>query len=608
MSSPEAIRKTLSRGRERLLAEREAGGWWKGELSSSALSTATACTALSMAGEAEDQGRVRAAQAWLAAHQNADGGYGDTVDSPSNLSTSALAWMALGQGSTVEGESRSRVALWLRQRLGGLGPKELAKGLREVYADDHTFAVPIQVACTAGGCFDKQSKPWRAIPRLPYELAALPGVLFKWLGLPVVSYALPALIAIGQAIESQRPSRNPLTRCLRWATRGATLRKLERIQPHGGGYLEATPLTSFVVLSLVSCGQAGHAVVREGLGFLRNSMRADGSWPIDSDLATWLSTLAINALAANGDLEQHLDEHARQALGTWLHQQQHQRVHAYTGAAPGGWAWTPLPGGVPDADDTPGALLALANLGLGTEKSNAAAALWLCDLQNKDGGMPTFCKGWGRLPFDASCPDLSAHALRAWHRVGSKSLSAKEVQRLQGAQARTREYLMACQEPRGTWVPLWFGNQHTPQQTNPVYGTSRVLRAVHTSSDGPWRAALQRALTWLLSAQNTDGGFGGDVGISSTLEETGLALEALGEAAKAGLAPQPSAPHNLLEAMRRGAEYLAEATCEGTQFDPQPIGLYFAKLWYSERLYPLIFSVSALELCQPYLVGATVPR
>jgi squalene-hopene/tetraprenyl-beta-curcumene cyclase len=28
--------------------------------------------------------------------------------------------------------------------------------------------------------------------------------------------------------------------------------------------------------------------------------------------------------------------------------------------------------------------------------------------------------------------------------------------------------------------------------------------------------------------------------------------------------------------------------------DPAPIGFYFAKLWYFERLYPLIFTVGAL--------------
>ncbi len=28
---------------------------------------------------------------------------------------------------------------------------------------------------------------------------------------------------------------------------------------------------------------------------------------------------------------------------------------------------------------------------------------------------------------------------------------------------------------------------------------------------------------------------------------------------------------------------------------PAPIGFYFAKLWYYERLYPMVFTVAALE-------------
>ena len=45
----------------------------------------------------------------------------------------------------------------------------------------------------------------------------------------------------------------------------------------------------------------------------------------------------------------------------WLLRQQSTREHPFTHAAPGAWAWTPLSGGVPDADDTPGALVALAS-------------------------------------------------------------------------------------------------------------------------------------------------------------------------------------------------------------------------------------------------------
>src|SRR4029079_14402375 len=38
---------------------------------------------------------------------------------------------------------------------------------------------------------------------------------------------------------------------------------------------------------------------------------------------------------------------------------------------------------------------------------------WIRDLQNHDGGWPTFCRGWGHLPFDRSGSDLTAHNLRA---------------------------------------------------------------------------------------------------------------------------------------------------------------------------------------------------
>ena len=34
---------------------------------------------------------------------------------------------------------------------------------------------------------------------------------------------------------------------------------------------------------------------------------------------------------------------------------------------------------------------------------------------------------------------------------------------------------------------------------------------------------------------------------------------------------------------------------------PSPIGFYFAKLWYYERLYPMIFTVSALARARDYL-------
>ncbi|MGV2340749.1 MAG UNVERIFIED_CONTAM: hypothetical protein LVR18_44455 [Planctomycetaceae bacterium] len=76
---------------------------------------------------------------------------------------------------------------------------------------------------------------------------------------------------------------------------------LESIQPTNGGFLEAAPLTSFVAMSLISCGLLEHPVVQRLPAVPRNSVLEDGSWPIDTNLTTWLTTLSINAFAANPD-------------------------------------------------------------------------------------------------------------------------------------------------------------------------------------------------------------------------------------------------------------------------------------------------------------------
>jgi squalene-hopene/tetraprenyl-beta-curcumene cyclase len=548
-----AVERTRRAARERLLAARVPAGHWVGELSPSALSTATAVAALEILrrqGSADLEPLVRRGVEWLRAQRNADGGYGDTPDSPSNISTTVLCWAALGMhGGAPEAEA------WIRREAGDLAPAALAGTICRRYGGDRTFSVPILTMCALAGCID-----WRDVPALPFELAALPRSWFGPLGLPVVSYALPALIAIGQARHVHRPTWNPVARVLRWATKARTLRILEDIQPSSGGFLEATPLTSFVAMSLAGSGQGDHPVTRRAVDFLIRSARPDGSWPIDTNLATWVTTLAVQAL--EGDVD-------REAVRAWLIGQQMKTVHPYTGAAPGGWAWTDLPGGVPDADDTPGALLALRLLD-GAPEAARAGVEWLLGLQNRDGGIPTFCRGWGKLPFDRSCPDLTAHALRAW-----KAWRDVAPERIDAASLRAARYLVESQRPDGSWIPLWFGNQRAPEQENPVYGTSRVLLAEH--DDPEWRAARERGRTWLLRAQNPDGGWGGAPGIPSTIEETALAVQAL---------DGPEA--------ERGRRWLVERTAEGTEFPASPIGLYFAKLWYSERLYPMIFTVAAL--------------
>src|SRR5438132_462760 len=75
-----------------LSAEIWTAGDWIGELSSGGLSTATAVVALGQVDAKAHRGLIRGGLSWLAEHQNADGGWGDTVKSRSNISTTALGW------------------------------------------------------------------------------------------------------------------------------------------------------------------------------------------------------------------------------------------------------------------------------------------------------------------------------------------------------------------------------------------------------------------------------------------------------------------------------------------------------------------------------------
>ena len=571
---------------ETLLGMRNASGHWEGRLSSSALSTATAILALHLAGEEKDQRLIREGSEWLLRYQNADGGWGDTTRSFSNISTTLLCWAtlrAVGQGCG-EATAVQLARRYVDEYCGGSDAVTIANAVEDRYGRDRTFSVPILMVCAIGGLLgDDDGEAWKRVLPLPFELATLPRGWFAAVQLPVVSYALPALIAIGFARFTKQPPPPPLSWIRERAWPKAS-KLLAAIQPDGGGFLEATPLTSFVTIALAAADKTDHPVVGEALGFLRRSARNDGGWPIDTNLATWATTLAVKALGTGQDKS--LSSSDAEPLTKWLLDQQYREIHPYTDAPPGGWAWTDLPGGVPDGDDTPGALLALLQLA-GSDPDSAlvsaaeAGVRWLVDLQNRDGGIPTFCRGWGALPFDRSSPDLTAHTLRAWS--AWRPFLGKDLQdRIDAGIDKALGYLANEQAADGSWVPLWFGNQHLEGENNPVYGTAMVAMALAETGLGP-PSQLERALDWLRSQQHADGSWGGTQVGEGSIEETALALDAL---AVAGGTPD--------KILRRGATWLLDATDGGRLFRPSPIGFYFAKLWYFEDIYPVVWAVSAL--------------
>lgn len=519
----------LRNTRDRLLGEMNSDGFWDGELSSSALATAVASFALKSAGEtALAQRGFR----WLERHRNDDGGWGDSPESPSNFTSTLLCRCVLDMPI---GE-----------------PQRVVDEILHFYKEDQTFSVPILTMCMLSG---KLGNDWSVVPQLPFELAVFPHKLYRFLNLPVVSYALPALIAIGLVRHQNKPAAWAF---YRKGLVSKVLTILQGIQPESGGFLESAPLAGFVAMSLIGAGFKDHPVTQSCLRFLAESVREDGSWPIDVNLSSWVTFLSIRVL--KGDFS----EKQEKRLLEHLRENQWTVEHPFTHAESGGWSWTNRQGGVPDADDTAAALIALDRLD-GDCAVAEPGIMWLLNLQNRDGGMPTFCRGWGKLPFDKSCPDLTAHMIRAFA-VWRNRLDENLVAAVFDALLTGVEYLEKAQQEDGSWVPLWFGNQTHPNEENPIYGTVRVLEALIDLEDQEFPAISrmkQRGFQWL-DQQPLD---------RMCLEELALVVGLTG----------------------RGLDLLLETTENGTRFNARPIGLYFASLWYSEKLYPMIFTYEALK-------------
>jgi len=128
----------------------------------------------------------------------------------------------------------------------------------------------------------------------------------------------------------------------------------------------------------------------------------------------------------------------------------------------------------------------------------------MISMQNRDGGWGAFDRDNDRailnhIPFadhnamlDPSSPDVTARVLECLGRFGWTA-SDHRVQ-------RAIEYLLKEQYPQGPWYGRWGVNY--------VYGTGGVLRALAAVGLKKDHPALVKAVQWLHSVQNPDGGFG----------------------------------------------------------------------------------------------------
>jgi squalene-hopene/tetraprenyl-beta-curcumene cyclase len=378
---------------------------------------------------------------------------------------------------------------------------------------------------------------------------------------------------------------------------------------------------------------AATAVTRLGSQLLpEKSPLSVGGWDDTSRIGEGLADTAVadDSRGSNsgsgsyriGDEECVLDERCLD----WILGCQRTEFDSATGILPGGWARSDAPGAIPNAMDTASALSALVRwryrfAELQTERIDRAAALgigWLLDLQHEDGGWPTFSRAGNSVSFGESGLDVTSLALRALAAWQSQWQSEKVdgmphrhlylTMSIDSAVERGWRFLELHQREDGQFVPMWFGNEHHPRSENPVIGTAEVLLICSDLMRLDSELAA-RAARWLVISQHSNGGWGpprapldysgaykdgfrawranDELAKFCSIEETALAVSAL--------LPLAENSQSISRAVANGLAWLAGAVEQDVHRQGTVIGFSFAKLWYHERLYPLVFAEFALN-------------
>ena len=182
---------------------------------------------------------------------------------------------------------------------------------------------------------------------------------------------------------------------------------------------------------------------------------------------------------------------------------------------PGGWAFQYNNAHYPDTDDTAVVVMAMdrarARLGervpdSGYDEAIARGEEWIVGLQSKNGGWGAFDADntfyyLNNIPFadhgallDPPTVDVAARCVGMLAQLGEP----KDSPRMKAALA----YLEKEQEPDGSWFGRWGVNY--------VYGTWSALCALNAAGVDPQAPVMRRAVDWLVSIQNADGGWGED--------------------------------------------------------------------------------------------------
>jgi len=238
---------------------------------------------------------------------------------------------------------------------------------------------------------------------------------------------------------------------------------------------------------------------------------------------------------------------------------------------PGGWAFQYNNAHYPDLDDTAVVVMAMdrAQRNAGSREYDEAIARgreWIEGMQSRDGGWAAFDVNnleyyLNNIPFsdhgallDPPTEDVTARCISMLAQLGETATSSKQM-------ADGIAYLRRTQLPEGSWYGRWGLNY--------IYGTWSVLCALNAAGVDHQDPMVRKAVDWLISVQNRDGGWGEDAvsyrldyhgyeQTPSTSSQTAWALLGL---MAAGEVAHP--------AVAKGVEYLKSTQTEKGLWDEQ---------------------------------------